>query len=236
MEAEGTEIPLLDIIEAATAGLLVIMTLVFIQYAIINWNTRYPWLPYVAGPLESAMFTISLIVVLLAKNYRLVIIEIILYLVLTVITYAVRYAESTIIDYEYTSLFMVLALLGTLVLEMNRGSEPLNTTQLFLIEVLSLGWFVFSFLLAYKFGSAYPFAVTTVGFLSSLLNTLLVLATFMESFKHALVMTGIALTFFLVYCFAAGIIGPDVTAWMLRAPVLGSYIALLWTAHESGWE
>ncbi len=235
MEAKG-DVPLLDIVEAGTAGLLVIMALVFVQYAIINWNTNYPWLPYVAGPLESAVFTIALLIMLLAKNYRLVIVEILIYLILTVAAYAIRYAESTIIDYEYSSLILVLALLGALFLEANRGSEPLETVHLFLVEALVLGWFTVSFLLAFKFGSAYSSVVTTIGFLSSLINALLVLATFMESMKHAFIMTGIAFTFFLAYCLAAGLIGPDVTAWMLRAPVLGSYIALLWTAHESGWE
>ena len=235
-ETMEVDVPLADIIEAGTAALMVIMALVFVQYAIINWNTGYSWLPYVAGPLGSAVFMLSLIIVLLAKNYRLVIIEILTYSILTLIAYVINYADSTVIDYEYTSLFMVFSLLGALALERLRGSEPLDSFHLFLVEVLNLGWFVVSFLLAFKLGSAYPFIITTIGFLSSLINLLLVIVIFMESSKHAYILTGIAFVFFLIYCVGAGIVGPDVTAWMLRAPVLGSYIALLWTAHESGWE
>ncbi|NPA84377.1 MAG: hypothetical protein GXO07_00025 [Crenarchaeota archaeon] len=216
--------------------LLLLTMLIFVQYAVVNWNTRQPWYPFVVGPLMGVSFIISLAIVAFGGDYQLGAILTILFISLTLITYALTYNESTILDYEYAVVLMGLILAIFILMDFVEGSVDLKGIHLTLVLLIIYLPYLIYVLLAFKYGSYYNYITMILALMLALSNFLLLVPVFTERLIQAIMVDLLVIVMFWIYVLSAGTLGPDVTEWFIRATLLSSYLALLWTAYRSGWE
>jgi len=216
--------------------LILIAILGFAQYAIINWNTQQPWYPFIVGPLMAISLLLGLAVVVFAGDYQLGILTLILFVATTLVAYSVTYDHSTVMDYEYMAVLISIMLVILIYLDRVEGSVDMKNINLALMLALIYLPYLTYVLLAFKYGSYYSHVTMVIALFNALANLLIFVPVFTEHLIQTVIVTSISLTLFLVYVSAAGLIGPDVTEWMIRATLLSSYLAPIWTAVRSGWE
>ncbi len=222
--------------KAALYVLLILAALGFVQYALVNWNTEQSWYPFVAGPLMGISFSLVLAVIAFGGDYQLGMVLTSFFILLTMLAYGLTFDHSTIIDYEYMIALFAIILLLFVYLEYIEGSVDLKPIHLLMIDAVAYIPYLLYVILAFKLGSYYPYLSLVFALILALSNFLLFVPVFTESLIQAVIMTIIVLAVFMIYVLSTGLIGPDVTEWIVRATLLSSYLALLWTAVRSGWE
>ena len=216
--------------------LILMAILGFAQYAIINWNTQQPWYPFVVGPLMAISMLLGLAVVVFAGDYQLGILTLISFISTTLAIYSLTYDHSTVLDYEYMAVLISIMLIILIYLDRVEGSIDMGSINLVLMLALIYLPYLVYVLLAFKYGSYYNYVTMVIALFDALVNLLIFVPIFTERLIQTVIVTSIALTVFLIYVAAAGVLGPDVTEWMIRATLLSSYLAPVWTAVRSGWE
>ncbi|UXD21991.1 hypothetical protein IPA_00635 [Ignicoccus pacificus DSM 13166] len=226
-----------DLIEAIGVGTLILLSLVFINYALVNLNTGYDWFPYVAGPILASLFMISLIPILLARTYKLFLIELTVFIITTLISYVLTYTNSTVLGYESILLPFVILILIALYLLWYEEEERISSTIVYLIHValIAMGFFL-AMILSMKMGWAYGAVSLWIYFMLSLALFSVIISIFSERKAPVIATVLFTAVLFVVALSTSQFVKPDVTLWFAMAPVLCALIVPLYIAMEAGWE
>lgn len=226
-----------DVAEILTAVLLFISALGFLNYALINMNTGYTWMPFVGGPLVSTVFMIALIPLVFARTYRLFLLELIVFILTTAIAYTITYSNSTIYGYENSSLPFILIMSLTMYLHWYEGDEYFSSNIVYVIHMLLVALtFLAVVLLAFRFGSSYDLTELTLMLLLAL-SLFAVIVAFMTERKMPTLLT--AAFSFILWLFSlipVRFVYPDVTLWFAMAPVLCMLLASVYIPIVERWE
>ncbi len=226
-----------DVVEMGTVGILILSALAFVNYAIVNMNTGYTWMPYVAGPLVAAAFMISLIPVFLSRTYILFLIELLIFMLATLAAYVITAENSTIYGYENGLLPFALMMAAGIFLHRYEGEENYSHTVVYIIHLFVVAFtFLAIVLLSFKLGTVYDAVTESLMMMLGLSLLALGFSMFIERKLPVILLTLFTLLLFIVTVVSINFVYPDVTAWMLLAPELCVSVAPPYLALMMRWE
>jgi len=226
-----------DVAEILAAVLLFVVALGFLNYALVNMNTGYDWMPFVAGPLTASAFMISLIPLIFARTYRLFMLEFIIFTITTAGVYVLTYTDSTIYDYENSSLPFLIIMALVIYLHWYEGDEHFSTNIVYAIHMFIITFvFTIGVLLAFRYGSVYGITELTLMLLLSL-SLYAVIIAFMSGRKMPTMMTSLfSFILWILSLIPIKFIHPDVTLWFAMAPALCVIVSSVYIPLVERWE
>ncbi len=212
-----------DFVLMAAVATLLLTSLSVINFALINYNTRYPWMPYVAGPLVGGIYLLSLAIPLLNKSYTLYMVALLVFVIPVLISYVLTYQRSSIYGFENVTLLLVIDMALAMFLHRIEGADHPRAAVSYSIGIALVAFtFLLSTLLSFRYGTVYDAAIQS---LLTLLSFSLFLSLFSSfTLKRAHALTALAINWLIVVLVAMGanFLYPDATLWMLLSSAFGT--------------